>query len=89
MASGEHTHGYLEEGSHSWQGSSSLQLQNVLNRALGVNFCKMNWTGKQTCYAHPAKPSFQNLKTSSRSPAHSDAQNNRLRLRPNKFVRQG
>ena len=49
----------------------------------------MNWTGKQTCYAHPAKPSFQNLKTSSRSPAHSDAQNNRLRLRPNNFVRQG
>ena len=49
----------------------------------------MNWTGKQTCYAHPAKPSFQNLKTSSMSPAHSDAQNNRLRLRPNKFVRQG
>lgn len=49
----------------------------------------MNWTGKQTCYVHPAKPSFQNLKTGSRSPAHSEAQNNRLRLRPNKFVRQG
>ena len=49
----------------------------------------MNWTGKQTYCAHPAKPSFQNLKTSSKSPAHSDAQNNRLRLGPNKFVRQG
>ena len=53
--------------------TSSLQLQNVQNRALLLTL-KNDLDWKQTCNAHPAKPSSQNLKTSSRSPAHSDAQ---------------
>lgn len=55
LASEEHTHGYLEEGSHSWQGYSSLQLQNVQNRALGVDFEK--WTELENKLAMHTQPS--------------------------------